>query len=127
MADLDKQHALNTNLKGVICGVIFLALVVFGVLGGMMLAANEISKESHVSQNGQMTDRAGNAVQAAELLSFAGLYDLPKLDVKTLVNTKKVVCSLDNGEDMAFIITGATKVSSLPSLPLLLFLLLSLI
>ena len=65
----------------------------------MNRATNEISKESHVSKQGQMVDKNGHAVQAAELISYAGLYDLPKLDVKTLVNTKKVICSLDNGED----------------------------
>ena len=57
----------------------------------------EASKESHV-KNGELIGIDGVNVKTAELLAFAGLYDLPKLDVKTLVNTKKVICNLVNGD-----------------------------
>lgn len=68
----------------------------------------EATKESHV-QGSEMLGRDGNAVKTAELINYAQLYDLPKLDVQSLVETKKVQLQFQNGKNMAFEVTGATK------------------
>ena len=89
-------------------GYLAVSIGFIAVIVGLMNWRIEASKESHV-RSGEMVANDGTAVKTGDLVSFAGLYDLPKLDVKTLVETKKVIATLENGEEMAFVVTGATK------------------
>lgn len=53
------------------------------ILLGLMFAANEVSKESHV-KGGQMTSLSGALVETAVPTSYASMLDLPKLPLKAL-------------------------------------------
>jgi hypothetical protein len=108
----------QTNLIFLAFGYLAVSVGFIAVIVGLMNWRIESSKESHV-RSGEMVGLDGAAVKTGDLVSFAGLYDLPKLDVKTLVETKKVITTLENGEEMAFVVTGATKRPNSRSIKLL--------
>jgi len=69
--------------------VMIVGLLVCGALLGLMFAANEASKESHV-KGGIMVDLSGNPTQTKPISSVVTLVDLPKLSTKQLDEVKFV-------------------------------------
>ena len=62
-ADVLTQKAGKKAYKGIAIASFFLILVLLGAMVGISLAANEASKESHVSNGGLMTGLDGSAVK----------------------------------------------------------------
>lgn len=89
-------------------GYLAVSIGFIAVIVGLMNWRIEATKESHVVGN-SMVGKDGKAVKTADLINYAGLFDLPKFDTKTLVETKKVSMILQNGKEMSFEITGALK------------------
>jgi hypothetical protein len=98
----------QANMVMLAFGYLAVSIGFIAVIVGLMNWRLEASKESHV-KGSEMTGKDGNAVMTATLLNYASIYDLAKLDVRTLVKTKEVSLTLTNDNTLAFEITGATK------------------
>ena len=72
VGDFMKQQAKVKNLKRVVFVVLFLAIVACGAMLGIVVGANEASKESHVNGN-VMVGLGGGAVQVEGCESFADM------------------------------------------------------
>ena len=72
VGDFIKQQAKVKNLKRVVFVVLFLAIVACGAMLGIVVGANEASKESHVNGN-VMVGLGGGAVQVEGCESFADM------------------------------------------------------
>ena len=89
-------------------GAVALLFLLCGVMLATTLAANEMSKESHVAGSA-LVGTDGVTVETGAFKNYATLYDLPKFDVKTIMETKQVTLMLENNQELAFTITGAMK------------------
>jgi len=76
-----EKKAANIGKLAALIALVF--LVVCGALLGLVFAANEASKESHV-EGSVMVDLSGNPTQTQGLTSIVTLADLPKLSTKQL-------------------------------------------
>ena len=89
------------------------AVLLFGVMFALNLAANEASKESHVLGH-TLTAPDGEAVRVQRVESFATLYDLPRLDTNVLAELKDLRMTVDMSEDAKAnaVVEMSIKVSS---------------
>ena len=72
----------NMLKKGI--GTLFIiTLALIGAMLGVTLAANEVSKESHV-KGSAVTTLSGEAVQTDSVVSFSSVWDIPALPMTTL-------------------------------------------
>jgi hypothetical protein len=98
----------QSNLILLAFGYLAVSIGFIAVIVGLMNWRIEASKESHV-KGGTLVGKDGEAVKAAELLSFASIYDIAKLDVQTILKTRHASLEMEHGESMSLTITGATK------------------
>jgi hypothetical protein len=87
--ELEKDEAQVKSLKKVVAGVVFVSLVFMGVMMGIILGANELSKETH-AKGGVMEDLKGNAVQVDTVSAVGTLLDLPDYDAETMKSLKSI-------------------------------------
>ena len=74
------------------------AIILFGVMFALNLAANEASKESHVIGH-TMTAPDGKPVAVETVESFATIWDMPSLDTNVLAELKGITLMVDMKED----------------------------
>jgi len=88
----DVQEAQKTarNLTRLLVVVVVLAVGVCATLLGLMFAANEVSKENHTSQSGELVTLAGGAVKTAPVESFGDMREFLELDFATLAKLNHV-------------------------------------
>lgn len=75
------------NMGRFALAVAIVGLLLCGALLGLMFAANEASKESHV-EGSVMVDLSGKPTQTKPVSSVATLVDMPKLTTKQLDEVK---------------------------------------
>jgi hypothetical protein len=87
------------SLKKKLWVISTISFIVCAVMVGLMLGANEYSKENH-TKKGNLVDPVGEPVKVATVESVTALLDMPKLDFKSLRTVK----------DLTFLIKGTTDV-----------------
>jgi len=113
--DLEQKKSQVKNLKMVLVGAIFAAIVVCSVMFGLMFSANEAAKENHTGEDGTLTALNGEVVQVDLAESFTDLWDLPKvpMDVLRLIKTATLFVDVTNNPDMPDgLYESAAKISS---------------
>jgi len=83
MSKLGKHKKRSQNLIWTLGITVVAGLAACGVMLGVTMSANELSKESHV-KNVQFTDSNGKLVETANPISYAALTDLPKLPLAAI-------------------------------------------
>lgn len=83
MSKLGKHKKRSQNLIWTLGITVVAGLAACGVMLGVTMSANELSKESHV-KNVQFTDSNGKLVETANPVSYAALTDLPKLPLAAI-------------------------------------------
>ena len=98
VADAERSEAEQRRAKRMVMWALLVAvlmiLVLLGAMVGISLAANEASKESHVSNGGLMTGLDGSAVKTEVARSFGSLFDLPLLNSTTLATLELITVRL---------------------------------
>lgn len=94
VSDLEQKKKSVRNLKKMLVGVVFVAVVVCALLFGLMFASNEAAKENH-TKDGVMTDLGGSPVQVDTVESVAGLWDLAQVPLPTFSKIKTVGLFMD--------------------------------
>jgi len=87
--EMERDENQVKSLKKVVAGVVFLCIIFIGVLLGIILGANEMSKETH-AKGGVMEDLDGNAIKVATVASVGTLLDLPNYDAETMKTLKSL-------------------------------------
>jgi hypothetical protein len=108
----------QSNLILLAFGYLAVSIGFIAVIVGLMNWRIEASKESHV-KGAEMVGKDGEVIKTADLINFASIFDLTKLSPASLVQVKHATLQLENGKDMAFEITGATKLAGSKSATLL--------
>ena len=107
-------HALNSTTKtknrlmATLAAAFAIMVVLVAAIAGSQYGVGESLKESHVAGSA-LVGIDGVTVQTGAFKNYATLYDLPKFDVKTILETKQVTLMLENNQELAFTITGAMK------------------
>ena len=83
MRTLVESGKTQSMLKKGIGTLFIIVLALIGAMLGVTLAANEVSKESHV-KGSAMTTLSGGAVQTDSVVSFSSVWDIPALPTTTL-------------------------------------------
>ena len=98
IADAERNEAEQRRAKRMVMWALLVAvlmiLVLLGAMVGISLAANEASKESHVSNGGLMTALDGSAVKTEVARSFGSLFDLPLLNTTALATLELITVRL---------------------------------
>ena len=98
VADAERNEAEQRRAKRMVMWALLVAvlmiLVLLGAMVGISLAANEASKESHVSNGGLMTGLDGSAVKTEVARSFGSLFDLPLLNSTALATLELITVRL---------------------------------
>ena len=98
VADAERSEAEQRRAKRMVMWALLVAvlmiLVLLGAMVGISLAANEASKESHVSNGGLMTALDGSAVKTEVARSFGSLFDLPLLNSTALATLELITVRL---------------------------------
>jgi hypothetical protein len=98
VADAERNEAEQRRAKRMAMWALLVAvlmiLVLLGAMVGISLAANEASKESHVSNGGLMTALDGSAVKTEVARSFGSLFDLPLLNTTALATLELITVRL---------------------------------
>ena len=98
IADAKRNEAEQRRAKRMVMWALLVAvlmiLVLLGAMVGISLAANEASKESHVSNGGLMTALDGSAVKTEVARSFGSLFDLPLLNTTALATLELITVRL---------------------------------
>jgi len=71
------------HMKLIVWGIIILFFLGCATVYGLVIGANEASKETH-AESSILTDTKGNAMQTATVASFISLADIPNIDTATL-------------------------------------------
>jgi len=87
--DMQTAQKEAKNMGRLALAVAIVGLLFCGALLGLMFAANEASKESHV-KGSVLVDLSGNPTQTKPVSSVVTLIDLPKLPTKVLDEIKHV-------------------------------------
>lgn len=87
--EMERDENQVKSLKKVVAGVVFLSIIFMGILMGIILGANEMSKETH-AKGGVMEDLDGNAIKVATVSSVGTLLDLPDYDAETMKTLKSL-------------------------------------
>merc|ERR1740130_2091752 len=95
-----KQQAKVKNLKRVVVMVLFLSFVACGVMLGIVVGANESSKESHVKGN-TMVGLDGGAVQVEACESFADMRSFLDRPAEEMAKLDYVEFAIGNCEEIS--------------------------
>ena len=96
--DLQKSEGNAKKLAGVAAALFVALLLMIAVMFVAVVVGNETSKENHTA-GGNMVTLDGGSVHTAEVESFATLWDMPKLDTKTLSYLKELTLTVDMTAD----------------------------
>jgi hypothetical protein len=111
MFDMDKKTKEANTLRKQLHLVVIAAVLVVSLLLGLMLGANEVTKENHTT-GGNLVDKDGGSVKVQQVRSVASLLDIPKLDYSAMKMIKEVTFKIDNSDDVIFMrVDGFTKSS----------------
>jgi len=96
--DLQKSEG-NTKKMACVSAALFVALLaMIAVMFVAVVVGNEASKENH-TKGANMVTLDGKSVHTAEVESFATLWDMPKLDTKTLAYLNDLELRVDMTAD----------------------------
>ena len=95
VSDVVQLQQSNTMLKKFATALFFLAIAAFMSIFIVALAANEVSKENHVTDGGELTALTGETVQVDGVASFSTLFDTPFLAPRLLSSIKELSCYVD--------------------------------
>lgn len=96
--DMEEAEQQAKNMGRLAAVVFVTALCLCGALLGLMFAANEASKEGHIS-GGVQKDLSGNPVSSAGLKSYASMFEFPTLPASALNEVGFVSFSAKDGSD----------------------------
>ena len=88
MFDMEKKTQEANSLRKKLHLVVAVGMVIIALLLGLMLGANEVTKENHTT-GGNLVDTSGESVKVQQVRSVASLLDIPKLDYHTMKMTKE--------------------------------------
>jgi len=105
-ADLyEKEKQSNKNLKRLMIGVILACIMFCSVMLGLMLAANEASKDSKPASSGKLKTISGKDVAVAASTYEYKDWELPLAPVESLREIKDYAVTVD-GKHYQYTITG---------------------
>jgi len=106
--EYDEVKAIITDLEeqkkvaGALVKMIFVfAIAIFALLGalmGVVLGANEGTKESHTDDSGAMVQLNGEAMMTDNVAAFVSLFDMPKVPLPDLMKTTQISFYIDFSE-----------------------------
>mmetsp|Transcript_19293 Transcript_19293/g.23038 ORF Transcript_19293/g.23038 Transcript_19293/m.23038 type:complete len:1269 (+) Transcript_19293:123-3929(+) len=85
------NEAKIRNLRWMVAAAVFASLIVSSVLLGLMIAANEASKDDKPDSNGALKTISGVPVSTEVMSTELGLLDLPKLAPEILAKLETIV------------------------------------
>ena len=101
----ENEKKSNKNLKRMMVGVILACLVFCAVMLGLMLAANEASKDSKPEKSGKLKTTDGKDVSVAASTYTLKVHELPRAPIETLRQVKDYAVTVD-GKHYQYTITG---------------------
>jgi hypothetical protein len=115
--DVQEAKKQASQLQKIASGLFVVMIIVCGLLLGLMFAANEASKESHV-EGSAMIDLNGNPTKTAGLKAYASVADLYAIPTSVLNKVDDIAFTateLIDGKEVSgsfkIMITGYTKTS----------------
>eukprot|EP00238_Polyblepharides_amylifera_P014121 CAMPEP_0196579240 /NCGR_PEP_ID=MMETSP1081-20130531/19696_1 /TAXON_ID=36882 /ORGANISM="Pyramimonas amylifera, Strain CCMP720" /LENGTH=220 /DNA_ID=CAMNT_0041898757 /DNA_START=171 /DNA_END=830 /DNA_ORIENTATION=+ len=102
-----------SNLRKMIIAVVLIAIIFCGVMLGLMVAANEASKEDKPDSVGSLKTIDGKYISTEMTASAVPLGQLASVDLKDLKKLKNIlVQDFNNGDYLFYTITGFTWIST---------------
>lgn len=99
--DMDKKTKEANSLRKKLHLVVLASVIVISLLLGLMLGANEVTKENH-TKGGNLVDKNGGSVKIQQVRSVANLLEYTKLDYEVLKEVKDVSFQLEVGKQDIF-------------------------
>jgi len=93
------------QLKKIIVAVVFFSMAICGLLLGLMMAANEASKDSKPDDDGVLKTIKGDAIATKTIMNSMSLNKLPYLEMKDLKEVKSLSLAIGSGTSH-YTITG---------------------
>lgn len=100
------------NLRKMVVAVVIACFVFSGVMLGLMIAANEASKDDKPDEDGTLKTISGEYVSTTETQSEVYLKELASVDPKELVNMRHVYLQTEGGVWRLYSVTGYDWYSS---------------
>ena len=98
---MDKKTKEANSLRKKLHLVVLASVIVISLLLGLMLGANEVTKENH-TKGGNPVDKNGGSVKIQQVRSVANLLEYTKLDYEVLKEVKDVSFQLEVGKQDIF-------------------------
>ena len=98
---MDKKTKEANSLRKKLHLVVLASVIVISLLLGLMLGANEVTKENH-TKGGNLVDNYGGSVKIQQVRSVANLLEYTKLDYEVLKEVKDVSFQLEVGKQDIF-------------------------
>ena len=97
MADVEREKATSNNLKKMLAATVIASTLACSAMLGMTVAANELSKESHITGSFMKTLNGDTVKTEQATYSVEDIRDLVELDTDVLFSLDQVSVPLAAG------------------------------